>query len=376
MDKSFIFGKATYGDNFTDREFETVRLSENFRSGVNTTIVSPRRWGKTSLVRKVSNIVNDGSDEVKVVSIDAFLCRSEIEFYRLFATEVIRQTSTKLEEWLDYAKRFLSRLAPRFNFGSDSAGDFSISFDFAADWQSENDILNLPQKIAEEKNISIVICIDEFQQIAEYNDSKNFQKKMRSVWQLQDRVSYCLYGSKMHVLSGMFSKQSMPFYKFGDLMFLQKISTHDWISYICSRFEKTDKQISPQLAEKICTTVENHSSYVQQFAWLVWTKTIEIAGDEEFDESYDDLLNQNGMLFSQYIESLSSFQLNFLKALTDGVESGFTNSDILKKYNLSSSANVARMKKALEKKELIDISGQKVTLIDPVFKIWLQRELL
>jgi DNA-binding MarR family transcriptional regulator len=79
-------------------------------------------------------------------------------------------------------------------------------------------------------------------------------------------------------------------------------------------------------------------------------------------------------LYYQYIDGLSSYQINFLKALADGNETGFTNSDLLKKYNLSSSANVARIKKALEKKELIDISGQKVTLIDHVFKIWLKRE--
>jgi hypothetical protein len=375
MDKSFIFGKATYGDNFTDREYEAVRLSANFRSGINTIIVSPRRWGKTSLVKKVSTMLNNEAGEVKVVSIDAFLCRSEKEFYRVFATEVIRQTSNRLEEWLDFAKRFLSRLSPKINVGTDSSMDFSISFDIDADWQSENEILNLPQKIAEEKNITIVVCIDEFQQVAEFSDSKNFQKKMRSVWQLQNKVSYCLYGSKMHVLKGMFSKQSMPFYQFGDLMFLQKISTHDWIAYICLRFEKTGKQISQQLAEKICTSVENHSSYVQQFAWLLWTQTTVIAGDEEFNEAHDDLLNQNGILFYQYIDGLSSYQLNFLKALADGNESGFTNSDVLKKYSLSSSANVARIKKALEKKELVDISGQKVSLIDPVFKIWLRREL-
>jgi hypothetical protein len=374
MDKSFIFGKATYGDNFTDREFETVRLSENFRMGINTIIVSPRRWGKTSLVKKVSNIINSEEGKIKVVNIDAFLCRSEIEFYRVFATEVIKQTSTKFEEWLDFAKRFLSRLSPKLSFGTDSSVDFTISFDIDKDWQSENEILNLPQKIAEEKGITVVVCIDEFQQIAEFSDSKNFQKKLRSNWQLQNKVSYCLYGSKMHVISGMFSKQSMPFYQFGDFMLLKKIPTQDWITYIRTRFEKTGKQISEQLSEKICTTVENHSSYVQQFAWLIWTKTLDIAGEDEFEDAFDDLLNQNGILYYQYIDGLSSYQINFLKALADGNETGFANSDLRKKYNLSSSANVARIKKALEKKEIVDISGQKVSLIDPVFKIWLKRE--
>jgi AAA+ ATPase superfamily predicted ATPase len=140
MDKSFIFGKATYGDNFTDREFETARLSENFRMGINTIIVSPRRWGKTSLVKKVSDIINNEESKIKVVNIDAFLCRSEIEFYRVFATEVIKQTSTKFEEWLDFAKRFLSRLSPKLSFGADSSVDFTISFDLDKDGQSEKNI--------------------------------------------------------------------------------------------------------------------------------------------------------------------------------------------------------------------------------------------
>lgn len=81
--KPFVFGVAASGDNFTDRESETVRLLTNFRSGVNTVLISPRRWGKTSLVRKVCRLAQ--TDELKIVYLDIFSCRSDADFYDAFA---------------------------------------------------------------------------------------------------------------------------------------------------------------------------------------------------------------------------------------------------------------------------------------------------
>ena len=84
--KPFVFGVATSGDNFTDRKKETARLLSNFRHGVNTVLISPRRWGKTSLVRKVCRLAQ--SDTLKVVYLDIFSCRSEREFYDAFASSI------------------------------------------------------------------------------------------------------------------------------------------------------------------------------------------------------------------------------------------------------------------------------------------------
>ena len=75
INKPFIFGVAASGDNFTDREKETERLLQNFRHGINTVLISPRRWGKTSLVRKVCGLVQ--TDQIKVVYLDIFSCRSD-----------------------------------------------------------------------------------------------------------------------------------------------------------------------------------------------------------------------------------------------------------------------------------------------------------
>ena len=370
--KAFIFGVATSGENFTDRKNETNRLLLNFQQGINTILISPRRIGKTSLVRKVCELAK--SDDLKIVYLDIFSCRSDREFYDAFATAVLRQTSSKLEEWIDNAKRFLSRITPKFSIGTDPMTDFSVSLELNTKSEDVTDILQLPEKIASEKGVKIVICIDEFQQIAEFSDSKTFQKRLRTVWQLQQNVSYCLFGSKKHLMNELFERRSLPFYKFGDALYLQKIATEDWVKYICERFDATNKSISPSLAEKIAQKVDSHSSYVQQLAWLVWIHTDEVATEENFEEAWQDLLDQNTPLFEKQTENLTGYQLNFLRAIIDGVSKEFTTKNVLEKYNLGTSSNVAIVKRALIKKELIDTEKKEIVISDIVLKEWLKRE--
>ena len=372
MEKPFVFGVATSGDNFTDREKETQRLLLNFTHGVNTILISPRRWGKTSLVKKVAQLAQTKTR--KIVYLDIFSCRTESEFYRLFATSVLKQTSSKWDEWVENTKQFLAHINPKISIGTDPMNDFSISFEYSMQDNPGNDILQLPEKIAIEKGIQIVICIDEFQQISDFEDSKTFQKKLRTVWQLQQHVSYCLFGSKKHLMNELFEKKNLPFYKFGDAIYLTKIKTKYWIEYICKRFENTGKHISPELAKEICRLVDNHSSYVQQLAWLLWIRTTDIATEEQLTHALEDLLDQNNILFQSETENLSAYQMNFLKAVIDGIHSKFSSKEIILKYNLGTSANIVRLKSALLQKELIETDGKEIILADPVFGVWFKKE--
>lgn len=369
--KPFVFGVATSGDNFTDRKTETERLLLNFRHGVNTVLISPRRWGKTSLVQKACRLAQ--SQSLKVVYLDIFSCRSDREFYDEFASAVLKQTSSKLDEWLEDIRLFLSRISPKVSIVPDPVTDFSISLEMNPKGSDAEEILQLPEKIAQKKGFNIVICIDEFQQVAEFKDSRVFQKRLRSVWQLQKSVSYCLFGSKRHLMNELFEKKSLPFYKFGDAIYLQKIGTSDWVDYICGRFEATGKHISEDLAREICRRVDNHSSYVQQLAWLVWIQTDDVATEHGVEAAYEDIIAQNTPLFEKQTENLTTYQMNFLRAIVDGVHEEFTSREILQRYHLGSSANVSTVKRALVKKELIEIEKRRVIIPDPVMEVWLKQ---
>ena len=122
----------------------------------------------------------------------------------------------------------------------------------------------------------------------------------------------------------------------------------------------------------IAELVECHPYYVQQLAQLVWLRTGKKCGEETVYVAHESLCDQLGMLFQQITDSLSNTQLNFLRAVSQGVEQT-SSSENLKRYNLGTSGNVVRIKEALQNKEIIEVLGNEVVFLDPLYKYWLKR---
>jgi len=373
MQTPFSFGKTVRDGYFTNRENDARRLRSNFENGINTILISPRRWGKSSLVEKVARQVN--SAKTIVITIDLFPIRNEDEFYKVFSTAVLKATSGKVEAWIENAKKYLKQISPKISVGIDPMQDFELSLEWESLQKNYREILQLPQKIAKEKGIRLVICIDEFQNTAIFNDPLLFQKRLRSEWQNQQDVTYCLYGSKQHMMMSLFEKQSMPFYKFGEIMYLPKIEVKYWVKYIISAFERTKKHINEELARQIADTVKCHPYYVQQLAHIAWIYTEKKAGTKEIQRAVEDLLNQNAILYYKETEDLSYTQLNYLKAIASDAGS-LSSKETITKFNLGTSANVSKIKEALLKREIVDVQLGKMEFIDPAYELWFRKNIL
>lgn len=370
METPFIFGKLAVEHNFTNREKERQRLVGNFSGLVNTVIISPRRWGKSSLVQKAALEAMSADKNLHFCFLDAFNIRTEEQFYLALASEVLKISASKMELLIENAKRFMGAFLPKLSFSPGNQDELSLSLDWKEVKKHPDAILDMAEKVAEEKGWKLVICIDEFQNITTFENQLAFQKKLRSHWQKHQHVSYCLYGSKRHMLMDVFTSSSMPFYKFGDILFLEKIHRESWIPFICNRFEDTQKHINENNAALIADLAECHPYYVQQLAQQSWFRTATDCSEEIIHEAHEGVVSQLSLLFQSKTEELSTPQINFLKALLDGVEK-FSSKNIIDEYQLASSANVARIKKALENKEIIDIMAGNILVLDPMYKNWL-----
>lgn len=376
--KSFIFGTAVSDYNFIGREKETQRLMANFTEGINTILISPRRIGKTSLVKHVKRML-DSRQDIIVVYLDMFACKTEYEFYNALSAAVLKQTASHAEKWMEYAKEFLVRLTPKLTFSPEANTDFSLSLGITPKTHTPDEVLNLAEEIARKRGKRIVVCIDEFQQLGELPDTLTVQKRLRSIWQHQQMTSYCLFGSKQHLMSNIFQRRNMPFYQFGDMIFLGLIDTSCWVDYIVEHFADRNRHISRELAQRLCEQVENYSSYVQQLAWLLFSRLNEgeTATEPQLQLSVNDLLDANEALFMQQVEPLTAYQMNFLRAVAAGRHSGFGEKEIREDFNLGSPANITRLKKALVSKDLIEVKGRgQLYFTDPVFRLWIQRRMM
>ncbi|HLP72936.1 MAG TPA: hypothetical protein VK155_08550 [Bacteroidales bacterium] len=373
MEAPFVFGRIAYGENFTDREQETVHLLNNFKSLINTIIISPRRWGKSSLVSRAAESAIGKDNLLRICKIDLFNIRTEEQFYVSLAMSVLKSTSSKWEDAVDLTKKFLKQIVPKIILNTDPGNEFSLSFDWNEIKKSPDEILDLSEKIAKSKGVKIVVCIDEFQNIANFDDPLFFQNKLRSHWQTHENVSYCLFGSKRHMMLDVFTNPSMPFYKFGDLMFLEKIDTRSWISFISERFSSTGKFISDKQSGKIVKLADNHPYYVQQLSQQVWLRTEKKCDSKTIDLAFGSIIGQLSLLFATMTENLSTSQINLLRAIIAG-ETSLSSAEVLSKYHLTSSSNVNRSRKALIEKEILDSNAAVITFQDPLYMAWLERE--
>lgn len=369
----FMFGKVAHGQGFTNRSRDMANLIRDFRNGIHTILISPRRWGKSSLIQKITEQIADQYPNYKICQIDLFNIKDEDDFYELYSQEIIKSTSSKFEEWKTTAKEYLAAFMPVFSYSVDPNTDLKLSLNLKDGKNNFIDILNLPEKLAIKNNFKIIVCIDEFQNIGGFENPLLFQKRLRAQWQHHKNVTYCLYGSKRHLMMELFEKRSFPFYRFGQSYYLEKIEAQEWESFIIQNFERFNKKIAPEFCTQITDLMECNSYYVQQLSYLIWEITKNEVSKEIVNMALERFFEQNRILYQLELELLTAPQTNFLKALCSGVDKNFTSQDVISTYKLGSSANVIRAINGLLKKDMIDKMGKTITFVDPGFRLWLKR---
>lgn len=373
METPFKYGTLADKYNFVDRVEERRTLKDFLSSGINVMLISPRRWGKSSLVKMAMSELMAERKEIRVCFLDAFSIATEEEFCQTFAREVIKSTSTTLEQCISNATRFLKNISPSITIQSDLSNTMSFDLKIHIEERTIIEVLELPERIAKEKNIHIIVCIDEFQQLASMRNYKALEGKMRSVWQHQHLTSYCFYGSKRHMMVDIFNNSANPFYRFGQILFLQKIQRKDWIPYITEAFKKTEKEISEEQAGRLVDTVKCHSWYVQQLSYFVWSGTQLCVSEELIDQRINMLIDTNMPMFMSDCEHLTSYQIAMLRAIYSG-ESMLSSSVVVSKYGLGNSQTITRNKRILQEEDFIDKNGDALYFADPVFELWFGRQ--
>ena len=348
----FKFGEIVTGQHFTNREDEIAKLQSNFKSLQNTTIISPRRYGKSSLVRESAERFVKEKKGFIFCFFDLMYIYSEEELYSKFATTILKASSNKVEEFLQLARNVIKGARVTINTGS---GEPALEFGINYINDNIEAILNLPQTIARRKKKKIIICIDEFQNISRFEQREKLQGRLRATWQHHQDVGYVLYGCE-------------PFYKFGELIYLNRIKPDRLREYVQEAFRSTGKEISVEICNRIIDTVENHPYYLQQFARNIWLLSGKRVTDADFFGVKQALRFENLNFYNEILEDMTNYQVSFLKALLNNEEHLYS-TEVIHTYKLGSSANIRRMYNSFIKKGIIVKEAGKIIFSDPIFKL-------
>lgn len=153
MNAPFQYGTLATKDNFVDRVEDRAQLKNFLSSHINVMLVSPRRWGKSSLVKVAMEELQEEDKDIRVCYIDAFSIGSEAEFFRTFASQVIACASSKLEKRIQDAKKFLTGVIPQVVIKDDVTNFMAFDVKFVPQEQDKMDILRLPETLAQAKRL-------------------------------------------------------------------------------------------------------------------------------------------------------------------------------------------------------------------------------
>ena len=371
----FMYGLIAENDNFIDRVEDRKQLKTFLGGGINVMLISPRRWGKSSLVKAAMEELKQEDKQVRVCYLDASRIISEEEFYNKFAIAVIEAASSTLEKkWADF-KQYVQALIPgvKLKASAFDAVEMEMELNFAPLKDSAERVLQLPEQISIDKGLHIIVCIDEFQQLSYLPNWKKMEATMRSVWQHQHHANYCLYGSKRHMMMDIFNNSNNPFYRFGQVLYMKKIKKEYWMPYIMKGFSKTGKHISEELASNICDIAQCHSWYVQQFSLFVWMNTETEVTEEIINRQLQVVIDTNADMFAKDIVNLAASQVAMLRAVSAG-ETQFNAKEVVERYGLGAPRTITLNKKALITRDIIEVSGDGYQFVDPIYALWFERE--
>ena len=378
MTNPFVYGEIVPAAAFVDREVELDRLGRDLAAGQKVFLISPRRYGKSSLVRQALRSAARGGALTVEVQVSSY--SSYVAFLEGYA-RALASAETRLERARSWLREVLSGVRPEVRLEPDESGRNQIAVSFPA-VRTDRDIshlaqqvFSLPGRIADVRRRRMAIALDEFQGIAAFNGG-SVEHTLRAAVQQQRQVGYVFSGSEPALMERMLGR-SRPFYKAGPVMRLQKIPPDRFAKFIETRFRATGFKPAPGVGAAIVDLAGNLPYDVQRLAHEVWddvkagaARTVDL---EDLHETLKRLLGEHETLFEGTWQRLTLAQRGALRAavLEDGKE--LLSADVRARHRLSGTSTVQASLAALVRDDILTREGTRYAVVDSLFREWIAR---
>jgi len=368
----FIYGETVSGDNFCDRVLEMKELVTDIKNGQNVIIFSPRRYGKTSLIKEVLRKVE--TQGILTFYVDLYPAINKGKFIEIYAGAISAGISGGVRQVVKRIKEYLPRIIPKVVMDDQS---FHLEFEFDRTGSISpniDDLLCAVDKEAERQNKSAVVVFDEFQEIENFDDDE-IERKMRSVFQNHRNVSYIFMGSKTHLMRDIFNNPNRPFYKSGKHFPLGKIDHEELGLFAKKKFSDQDIVIGYNELKSILNNTECHPYYFQMLCNVLWELCMDsrVITESDIAKALDILISRESSVYIAMWEELTIKQKNLMVALAKEESPEVFSKKFLETYGLGPSSSIQKALKKLLKKELIQQENGSYIVYDLFFKKWIRR---
>ena len=369
LENPFILEPFKSKAYFCDREKETEEIIRNITNGRNTTLISPRRLGKTGLIFRVFDEMKERKLPYETIYCDISDTLSIEAFIKVISEAVVG----RLGKQQKITAFFKTLKSVRPLLGIDPlTGSPQVSFTFADDNQKQSTLKEVLGYLESYPQM-VVLAIDEFQQIREYGDV-NMEAILRKHIQHLHNVRFIFCGSKKHTMTDMFTNAKKPFYESTAFLYLSKLPIPVYSAFIKEKFESAGKAIDDDSISYIIEWTKDHTYYTQRLCNEVFSLSGKVVAQNDIVTAIQSILDSERDRFQEIRRLVTRSQWKMLEAIAkEGSVATPQGDAFIKRYNLPSSSSVKTALDVLLDKDLIYRTQTGYIIYDYFFAVWLNR---
>jgi AAA+ ATPase superfamily predicted ATPase len=355
-------------DNFFNREKELKELIGLAKSGNHTLLIAPRRYGKTSLLHRMSNVIK--KEKIMVVEVDLFLCANLSDFVRLLGKNIIQSLDTPWEKLRLIIKKDLPRLAPKISITA--TGEPEFGFDIEEKKEGLAAISDWLMWLDGHEKKKKILILDEIQEIQGFDEGYAIEKGLRSIIQNLKNTTVFFSGSSPRLLREMFQEKVRAFFQSTIPYELHFTPISEAYGFLKKKFDYAKSDQHSNLAQALAEISQGHPYYVQMLGYLAfefylqyesWNKvTIEVI--------LESLYKKERMYFESEISKLTSLQKNVFRALIKTPNINHQSKEFMKLHRFGNSSSVRKITLKLEEYGMLVKTENGIKASDPLLAKW------
>ena len=366
----FIYQGYESPKYFCDREVETKTLLSHLKNGRNVTLISPRRIGKTGLIKNTFYHLKEQEKDATCLYIDIFATKNLHDFVELLGVMVINEIVRKNASFIEKTISFFSALRPVLSMDP-LTGEPSVSI--TVEPSKEDITIQSIFNYLNDSEQEVYIAIDEFQQIAEYPE-KGTEALLRSYIQFAQHVHFIFSGSKFHLMAEIFGSPKHPFYQSTEMMGLKPLDSDVYYDFCLQFFKEKGNNIEKDIFEYLYNMFEGHTWYIQCIMNRLYEANTNVESIEQVNAAILSILAGREPQFESLSQFFTDNQFSLLKAIAkEGIVAQPTAGRFIKSHNLSGASSTKAALKVLEDKELVYRKPEGYIIYDRFMDLWLKR---
>jgi len=374
-DNPFFFGRTVTGPAFIDREQETEQIASSLERGQSVILFSPRRYGKTSLIRQVTDRLQRRG--LLAFYLDLYRVTTLERFGQYYAQAVLSIIASPADRLFSLVRSLVPSLRPKLTYSEPNMPsiELELGLENLRRQSTLAELFNLIEQYCRKRKKRACLVFDEFQEITVFDSDHLLEREMRAAFQHHERVSYAFLGSKTHLMHELFKDKKRPFYNFGTHFELGAIEDRHWQPFIRECFDRSGYTLPQDQYPRITALTRGHPYYTQMLCSEIWEQAVHQSSppSDPVIAALESILGRENHAFAEIWDTLSPAERRVVMVLAETGRASVFSADFLAAHRLGAASSLQRTVKKLMLRGIVDRATGGYTLADPVFKQWLVR---